>query len=119
MAGRSTWWRRLGATLAALALVVLTFGPSLDSLLCHDEAGLQAAAAEQTVASNPDAEAEHPAADGSGLCVHGHCHHAAPFLPADAVRSAEPASHLARHTWARATLPSSAPKFGLKRPPRA
>ena len=42
-----SWWRRLGAALAALVVAVLAFGPGLDGLICGDEAGLAAVAVTQ------------------------------------------------------------------------
>ena len=42
MARTSPWWRKVGMALAVLVLTVLTFGPSLDGLLCRDEGGIGA-----------------------------------------------------------------------------
>jgi len=50
MARTSPWWRKVGMALAALVLTVLTFGPSLDGLLCRDEGSVSAVAAELPVA---------------------------------------------------------------------
>lgn len=110
----------MGAALAALVLTVLTFGPGLDTLICHDEGGLPAAAAEVPVGdvASDDSPASHPD-DGAGVCIHGHCHHPTPYVAA--THAADPAPSVAdgRHEWLRVTMPASDLKFGLKRPPRA
>ena len=46
MTSISTGWQRLGAALFALVLNLLTFGPGIDAMLCRDDAGMSAAAAE-------------------------------------------------------------------------
>jgi hypothetical protein len=106
--------------LAALVLTVLTFGPGLDGLLCKDEGSLSAAAAEQPLAAAV-ADLPHPEApgDGVGICVHGHCHHAAPYVPIspDAAESPEDLTS-ATHPLLRRRVDTSDPKFGLIRPPR-
>ncbi|CAN7262061.1 hypothetical protein LJR225_001255 [Phenylobacterium sp. LjRoot225] len=120
MVGRGTW-RRLGRIFFALALVVLTLGPSLDRIVCHDEGGgLSAVAAESTVVAMPDAErsgASHD--DGVGTCLHGHCHHASPYVPVEAVAADAPLPPSVLHERLTDVLPTSDPRFGLKRPPRA
>lgn len=119
MARTPSWWRRLGAALAALVVAVLAFGPSLDSLVCGDEAGLAAAAAEHSPAAAPDYGQAGHSDDDLGVCVHGHCHHAGSYAPAATVAVAEPAPLRARHGLQRARVATSDPKFGLLRPPRA
>jgi hypothetical protein len=107
----------LGAALAALVLAVLTFGPSLDGLLCHDENGPSAAA--QSGVETAPAQDSDGHADEAGPCVHGHCHHGATFLaaaPLDAVAASAPSG---RQVWEQARVSTSDPKFGLIRPPRA
>lgn len=115
------WWRKLGAVLAALVLGLLTFGPSLDSIVCHDEAGMSAAASElPTAAEASDQGGGWPSDDALGACVHGHCHHGASYVPAMAAAAAsgqEPMTD--NHPLPRDRVRTSDPKFGLMRPPRA
>lgn len=122
MAGLSTWRSWAGRLLAALVLTVLTLGPSLDALICKDEGGLSAAAAESTVIALQDADhsnASHQL-DGLGTCVHGHCHHPAPYVPADvAVSDIAPTGTLGRYRMVTDAVPTSDAQFGLIRPPRA
>jgi len=111
-----TWWRRFGAALAALVLAVLAFGPGVDRLVCGGEGAMAAAAAEASAAF---ASADHPAHshDDLGACVHGHCHHAASYAPAETAEAAEPAVLRHRHGLRRVRVATSDPKFGLLRPP--
>lgn len=122
MARNSPWWRKIGTALAALVLTVLTFGPSLDDLVCRNEGGLAATAvqtAQVTVA------AEHhdagPGIDGFGdVCLHGHCHHAATYVSTLPAATETPDYVLAvTHRPVRSRVPTSDPQFGLLRPPRA
>ena len=82
MARTSPWWRKVGMALAALVLTVLTLGPGLDGLLCRDDGSFSAVAAELPVAAAADKIDPGPLDEGPGVCVHGHCHHSAPFVPA-------------------------------------
>lgn len=121
MARSSPWWRKVGMALAALVLTVLTLGPSLDGLLCKDEGSLSAAAAEMptTQISSADGHSQ-PADEGAGVCVHGHCHHAAPYVSAAPAAAERPRDLTGvAHPLPRDRAPTSDPKFGLMRPPRA
>lgn len=119
MARTPSWWRRLGAALAALVVAVLAFGPGLDRLVCGEEGGLAAAAAEHSpAAASPDHSTAGHHDDDLGACVHGHCHHAASYAPAVTVAAAEPAVMRARHGLPRGRVATSDPKFGVLRPPR-
>ena len=120
MARTSPWWRKVGMALAALVLTVLTLGPSLDGFLCRDEGSIGAVAAELPVAVASDYGDAGPAEEGPGICLHGHCHHAAPYVPATPAAS-DVNTHLAAvaHPLLRGRVPTSDPKFGLIRPPRA
>lgn len=113
-----SWWRRFGAALAALVVAVLAFGPGLDGLVCSDEGGLAAAAAELSTTVAPDHSNAGHSDDDRSACVHGHCHHAAASAPATTVASVTPATLRDRHGLIRARVPTSDPKFGLLRPPR-
>ena len=120
MARTSPWWRKVGMALAALVLTVLTLGPSLDGLLCRDEGSVSAVAAELPVAVASDHGETGPADEGPGVCLHGHCHHAAPYVPAAlAASDVDPNLAAVAHPLPRARVPTSDPKFGLIRPPRA
>lgn len=121
MARNSSWWRKIGTALAALVLTVLTFGPSLDDLVCRNEGGPAAMAAQSAPMT---ITAEHHDAgvgiDGFGdICLHGHCHHAAAYVPVLPMASETPAFVLSVASRpVRSRVPTSDPQFGLLRPPR-
>lgn len=123
MARTSTWWRRLGTALAALVLTVLTLGPGLDGLICRDDGGLSASAAEMAVSAADAHELEHGRDAGPcvhGACVHGHCHHGGPYVAADfAVAETQHDLRRTGQSPPRGRVPISDPQFGLMRPPRA
>lgn len=120
MTGLGAWWRRTGGFMAALVLTVLTFGPSLDAFICRDEGGLTAAAAELPSATAQDIDHSMQGHDnGLGTCVHGHCHHGAAYTPVDGLAASTPTLAVGRHVLLRVSVPTSDPKFGLMRPPRA
>ena len=119
MTGRSTGWRLLGRLLAALVLTVLTLGPSLDRIICRDDARLSAAAAAaEPVAVENAREVQDSHDDDLGTCIHGHCHHAAPYVPADNIAPVGPVAATERHEYAPESIRTSDLQFGLKRPPR-
>jgi hypothetical protein len=122
MSGCSGWWRRTGSALAALILTVLAFAPTLDSIVCHDEGGAPAASTADlfvaTVEPAHDVGGAH-AQDALDICIHGHCHHGSPYVPADPVIVDIPAGQPAHHALERLKVATSDPQFGLKRPPRA
>ena len=109
----SKWRRWLAMALGVLVLVAVAGGPSLESLLCRDDAGLWAAA--QAV----DAVALGSIDEGLAPCVHGDCHHVAPYTP-------EPPAMIGAPLPAAAELPRPERRrvaagdlqFGLMRPPR-
>lgn len=107
--------------LAALVLAVLTLGPGLDGLLCKDEGRIGAASAElpATQVSSVDGHSD-PPDGGPGVCAHGHCHHAAPYVPASPAAAEDPLDLLGpAHALPRYRAPRPDPTFGLRRPPRA
>lgn len=114
-------WRGLreaGAALTALLLAVLAFGPGMDSLICRDEA--VAAFAQSATLDLPSPGADDHAHDTGDVCVHGHCHHGGGSMPALAAVTQMPGPWgAARQTRSRARVPTTNPKFGLMRPPRA
>jgi hypothetical protein len=111
------WWRRFGAAFAAFALALATFAPSLDLLVCHDEAGV--AAGHQQTDHDGRGDFDKPAG-GQDACVHGHCHHAGAFAPPVLAAADFPANGGdAIGGLARQRVPVSNPQYGLMRPPRA
>ncbi|WP_374468876.1 hypothetical protein [Phenylobacterium sp.] len=113
------WWRRLGAALAAFALVLVALGPSLDALVCRDDAGA-AAAAHQEIGQVGDADDAAPAGGGLDACVHGHCHHGGGHAPPRLADAEGPGLSAGRPGgFARQRVPTSDPQYGLMRPPRA
>lgn len=121
MGRNSPWWRKIGTALAALVLTVLTFGPSLDDLVCRNEGGLIAAAAETAqMAVTTEHHDAGVGIDGFGdICLHGHCHHAAAYVPVSPTANEMPAYVLSvAHRPVRSRVPTSDPQFGLLRPPR-
>ena len=53
------------------------------------------------------------------VCVHGHCHHFAPFVPAQNVADVGLALHRIKQDVERDSVRKTDLHFGLKRPPRA
>ena len=125
----SSWWRKVGMTLAALVMTLLTFAPALDGLLCRDEDSLSAVVATLAPAANAaDAGVDlvshedrgAPTPDDRGVCLHGHCHHTTPYVGAVDVAAERPVRLAAAdHILEPGHAPTSEPIFGLKRPPRA
>ena len=132
MTSLRTGLRKLGTALFALVLTVLTFGPGLDALLCRDDAGMSAAAAEHVHdeaagletsdvhvdAVSPNIDPTDHGPDGQA-CIHGHCHHGASYVPVQFRAAAEAATPRPRHELRRSRVAVSDRKFALKRPPRA
>lgn len=120
----------MGAALFALVLAVLTFGPGIDAMLCRDDGGMSAAAAEHVHAGASDAGQPHADAAPSGgdvadrgpdgmACVHGHCHHGASYVPGQVRTLGEVSVAGTHHEVRRARVAVVDRKFTLKRPPRA
>ena len=106
-------FRRLGGVLAALVLGFFTVGPGLDGLLCHPGVDGAHAAVELAPAGHADHES------GEGVCLHGACHHAAPFPP-DAPQAVTRAAPSVVRAAPPADLgPTFDLLYGLERPPRA
>lgn len=116
----SSWWRKLGTALAALVLTLLTFGPSLDGLICKDEgAGLSAAASEAPTVTASHQDLSGQKNDPAGPCMHGHCHHGSQYVAAVPQLDVTPEPPVGEvHPLSSDRVPTSDPKFGLKRPPR-
>ena len=112
--------------LAALVLSLLTLAPGLDGLLCREDDGLMAVAAERQAGAVTLAavSADHrdigAAADGQGVCLYGHCHHTPPCVGDGPAAAAAPVRlAMVDHRLPRTVAPASEPSFGLMRPPRA
>lgn len=104
------------------------FAPVADAAVCADEMPVAAAAhlhgdapgtMDAAAVSNDDGSALPDKGGDLGVCQHGHCHHAAPYLPILSAEVALPAvgslpvdllrtQHARSHTASR-----------LERPPRA
>ena len=120
MMGRSTWWRRLGGLLAACLLVVLASAPSIDALVCQDDAAI--AASQSTNADSAHlASAPTPAqnsGDAGDICPHGHCHHFGVYVDNPPVRQVMTAFLEVRSNALEQRFPPSIPGATPERPPR-
>jgi hypothetical protein len=110
--------------LGVIVMIAMAAGPSLDSLICRDDSGFAAAAAEsphELAASDPQKHGgPEGLADGVAPCVHGHCHHVAPFMPLIPEAAGAPADFAVKTQRPdRQRVATSDPKFGLMRPPRS
>lgn len=118
--GRSTWWRRLGGLLAACLLVVLASAPSIDALVCQDDAAI--AASQVTNADSAHlASAPTPAknsGDAGDICPHGHCHHFGVYVDNPPVRQVMTAFLEAPANAPEQRFPPSLPGATPERPPR-
>lgn len=117
----STWWERTARALIALSLAVLVLGPSLDVVLCRNDAPTVATAqsateqlASDTAAGGPQHDVGHP----DGLCSHGHCHHGGAYLLASLEAPGANATARSRHDAIPATPADSLTLSGPERPPR-
>lgn len=125
MGALSGWCGGLARLAAALALTLLVLSPSLDAVFCRDGGTAQptpaTAEAVQMVSTTADAEPGKAApCPCGGICLHGHCYHAAPGLPPAPLDSGpRPVSSGERHALADPGVPTASPHFELMRPPRA
>lgn len=114
--------QRLASALAALALAVLMAGPSLETLVCHDEISAAATAAgsamEQAISLDGGAK-PHPESSPHQSCVHGHCHHSVQSPPVTVAELSVMQSRSARHAWPTVIRLATLAPSGLERPPRA
>lgn len=120
MSGVTQWWRKTGGLFAALLVAALVFTPVLDAFICQGEA--QAGAASQIIAATEAASHDQGGAhdtDSDGHCLHGHCHHAAPYVPSVTEAGAVLRVAAASHVPTQDLVSTSSLQFGLKRPPRA
>lgn len=118
MVGAKSTRRGIGGLLAALVLVMLACGPTVDAFVCRGEAPIVVGTvAEAAHAAQQTGHADHH--DQGQPCAHGHCHHAGLFAAAPTaevktvqVVAVRPVAH-----WASVALSDA--QFGLMRPPRA
>jgi len=118
MASVRTWFRQIGAIPIALMLCLMTLAPSFDGLICQNEA---VPAVAEVGAAAPVASADHggPGHAGDGdVCIHGHCHHAAVYVPVALVATSEPVFQEGRRLIIRTAVATSDRHFMLERPPR-
>lgn len=101
-------------------VVAIVLGPSLDSIVCRQEAEIvaQPAAISVNETATQDGSASYPIKN-EALCAHGHCHHATPYVAPQLQVAALQATPRTRHTPPRGRVVLSDPKFELNRPPRA
>jgi len=113
-----TLCRRLAGALVALTLVMLATAPSLDALICGEDAAVAAATGDQTARAD-DAQAGHLDAAAHQPCAHGHCHHSLEFAPQALTRSPVIQASVVQRAWPAVLRPATLPPSGLDRPPRA
>ncbi len=116
-------WRGFGVVFAALLIAVLALAPSLDNLICPDDAPPLAAA---TALLDGEVHAAAISADhapddqgAADVCIHGHCHHGASLLSAPIGALATLGSAADRHELVLNRITVGDRKFDLDRPPRA
>jgi hypothetical protein len=113
----SAWGRTWVGALSACLLAVLVLGPTLDAVICGDDA---VAASVATAIGRPAAGRapnDHPA-EPAGLCTHGHCHPVLSEAPATPpVIAVGPADRQA-YDVVLGSAPTSDRHFELIRPPR-
>jgi len=111
--------RGLGPVLAALLVMMLALAPSLDKLVCREDAQASSAAASSVVAkAGGDLLGDHGTTDAD-ICIHGHCHHGGPFVSAPVGELAALDALPDRHELILSRVATSDRKFDLERPPRA
>ncbi len=111
----------MGGLVAAVLVVMLAAGPSLDALICRDEPAESVASAGQLLsrtAVTDDHSAPSTKHEG-GVCVHGHCHHGVAFASEGAGAPSGPAPMSDRHALLTYPQLTSTTPTGLERPPRA
>ena len=82
MLGSAGWTGAVRWLVAALFVAVLSLSPTIDALICGDDLSVGSAAAAESIALGDQAitfpQDDHGTA-ATDVCVHGHCHHFAPF----------------------------------------
>jgi hypothetical protein len=106
---------------AAVLIVMLAVGPSLDALICRDEPSGPVAGSAQMIdiAAAGDSHGSPASKHPDGVCAHGHCHHGVAYAWVNADAAAAPAVAPERHPLRASTQLASTTPSGLERPPRA
>ena len=114
-------WRWLRGVLAALIVMTFAASPSLDGLVCGDEAlaAADAGHAHAQDAVDHDTPCEDGGHDAHGACQHGHCHHGGAFFAFASGSSGELYGRAQVHALRLAVGGPSEVQFDLMRPPRA
>lgn len=122
MSRTATWLKTVSGALCALLLLVFTFAPAVDALLCGSEdvpaATAQVSVGEVAVGLDHTDKTQHGKAAGD-VCSHGHCHHSASAVPPmSAVLAVNDLRPLTLSSETGGVPPSNVPD-GPKEPPRA
>jgi hypothetical protein len=110
----------LGGLVAACLLVVLASTPSVDAIVCQDDAAIataQLTKAEAAKAASAPVTAPHDGETGD-VCPHGHCHHFGVYVAKEPVRQIVTAFLEARSNAPEQRVPPSLPGATPERPPR-
>lgn len=112
-------WRTLRGVLAAVLVLVFAAAPSLDPLICADDALVAAEAAAGHAAAAPDPCPELADHDRQGGCHHGHCHHGGGFVAPAIASASAPLAWTRGHRLVLVVGGPADMQFGVRRPPRA
>jgi hypothetical protein len=115
-----TFWRRVGGFTAVLLAFALMFAPAAEAAFCSNEA--PAAVAHQFsdagATSDDHGKTAPDVGEDLGLCQHGHCHHATPYLPSLVAALADHATVSTPTMKLQNQHPRSRAASRLERPPR-
>ncbi len=120
MMALKTWFKQVGGALIACLLLAFVAGPIIDTAVCANDGDRATAQSHELVVQTTSADHQDKDHDGgSDMCIHGHCHHASPFVGAE-VAYTNLRNPLARHTAPQSRgLPPSSAQDRLEEPPRA
>jgi hypothetical protein len=102
-----------------LLLVLFALTPALDAVACAGDEEVPAVTAAHAPFAQVTVVHDHGGGDAHGLCVHGHCHHAATAWPLREPVQAPTLIVATAERPAPTRLPPSRDPTGLDRPPRA
>ena len=106
--------------MAACLLVVLASAPSIDAIVCQDDAEI--ASVKQTSGVAAESAAAPASASQRGdvgdICPHGHCHHFGVYVAKDPVRQILTAFVEVSPSRPQQRFPPSLPGATPERPPR-
>jgi hypothetical protein len=105
---------------AACLLVVLASAPSIDALVCQDDAAIATShLTNADSAKTASAPTTAPTGGDTGdICPHGHCHHFSVYAAREPVRQVITAFAEARPSALQQRFPPSLPGATPERPPR-